>query len=163
MRLIGNARLGRDAEIRYTPDGTAVCNLSLAYNFGKKGDDGNRPTQWIDASLWGPRAESLNEYLLKGTVVHVVVRDVHLEFYEGRDGRATKLVGVIDSLDFTPAQRPRDGEGAPAQGSREPRPQGGARAPAGSTGSRARDYATASTGGQPKAGSFDDSDDDIPF
>jgi hypothetical protein len=37
-------RLGRDAELRYTPNGDAVCNLALACEYGRKGQDGKRPT-----------------------------------------------------------------------------------------------------------------------
>jgi single-strand DNA-binding protein len=40
-----------------------VANVSLAFTYGKKGDDGKRPTQWVDASLWGQRAESLAPYI----------------------------------------------------------------------------------------------------
>ena len=53
MYLHGLCRLGRDAELRYLTDGTPVLGMALAYNYGKKDDQGNRPTQWIDASLFG--------------------------------------------------------------------------------------------------------------
>ena len=50
-KMIGMMRLGRDAELRYTPNNEPVTNLSLAYTHGKAGQDGKRPTQWIDATL----------------------------------------------------------------------------------------------------------------
>ena len=50
-KMIGMMRLGRDAELRYTPNNEPVTNLSLAYAHGKAGQDGKRPTQWIDATL----------------------------------------------------------------------------------------------------------------
>ena len=56
MILTGLCRVGRDAELRCMPDGTAVANVSLAFNHGKKGQDGNRPSQWIDAAIFGKRA-----------------------------------------------------------------------------------------------------------
>ena len=59
MQMIGLARLGRDAELRTTQSGEKVASLSLAFNWGMKGQDGNRPTQWVDGSLWGKRAEVL--------------------------------------------------------------------------------------------------------
>ena len=66
MRANGLARIGKDAEVRYSPNGDAIANLSLAFTYGKKGTDGKRPTQWVDATLWGKRAESLAPYLKKG-------------------------------------------------------------------------------------------------
>ena len=63
MKANGLARIGKDAEVRFTPGGTAVANVSLAFTYGKKSDDGKRPTQWVDASLWGQRAESLAPYI----------------------------------------------------------------------------------------------------
>ena len=74
MKLIGLCRLGRDAELRYTTTGRRVASLSLAYNYGRKDD---RQSQWIEASLWGDQAERLAPYLLKGTLIHVILRDVH--------------------------------------------------------------------------------------
>ena len=45
MILTGLARIGKDAELRYTASNEPVANLSLAFNYGRKGDDGKRPTQ----------------------------------------------------------------------------------------------------------------------
>ena len=53
MILTGLARIGKDAELRYTASNEPVANISLAFNYGRKGDDGKRPTQWIEASMWG--------------------------------------------------------------------------------------------------------------
>ena len=64
MILTGLCRLGADADIRYLQDGTAVANLNLAYNYGKKDNEGKRPTQWIKASIWGVRAENSAPYLV---------------------------------------------------------------------------------------------------
>ena len=44
-------RIGRDAELRYTPNGDAVCNIPVAVDYGRKGQDGKRPTQWYDVTL----------------------------------------------------------------------------------------------------------------
>lgn len=137
MKLIGICRLGRDAELRYTTTGRQVASLSLAYNYGRKDD---RHSQWIEASLWGDRAERLAPYLLKGTLIHVILCDVHVETYAGRSGPDTKLAGTVMDIEFaggkraeggqrpTPTQRP-----APAQ-----RPQR-------------------------QASAYDEDDDSIPF
>lgn len=102
MILTGIARLGRDAELRYTPaTGDSVCNLALAFSHGKKDTSGNRSTQWVDASLWGKQAENLVPYLTKGTQVSVIIQDPNIEHYTNRDGTpGSKLVGRVLNLEF---------------------------------------------------------------
>lgn len=140
MKMIGLARLGRDAEVRYTPDGTAVANLSLAYVCGmkKKGED-FAPSQWIDASLWGKQAESLAQFMTKGSVHCFALSDVRIETYEGKNGEGHKLVARVDSVELGP----RAGGDAGAQ-AMAPAPRSSSPAPA------------------PKSGGLD-MDDDIPF
>jgi single-strand DNA-binding protein len=67
VQLVG--RLGRDAEIKYTPSGTPVANFSIAVDAGKKND--NKQTLWVNCTLWEKRAESLAPYLIKGKMVAV--------------------------------------------------------------------------------------------
>ena len=101
MKAQGLARIGKDAEVRYTPGGTAVANVSLAFTFGKKGDDGKRPTQWVDASLWGQRADGMAPYLLKGKQIVAYLEDVHLQTYTKGDGTTnTKMVARLADLEF---------------------------------------------------------------
>ena len=118
MILTGLARLGRDAEVRHLPEGTAVANLSLAYNYGKKDSEGKRPTQWVNAALWGERAEKLAEYLTKGSLISVVLEDVCIESYERKDGggTGTNLKARIVSIEFAGGKR----EESPAQERTQP-------------------------------------------
>ncbi|MDR0710577.1 MAG: single-stranded DNA-binding protein [Spirochaetaceae bacterium] len=68
--LVG--RLTRDAELKYTAGGQAVCKFSIAVNRRKKSGE-----QWVDEAnffdivLWGRQGESLNQYLLKGKQVGI--------------------------------------------------------------------------------------------
>jgi len=115
-QFIGLATLGRDAEVRHTAQGDPVASLSLAFTYGKKGTDGKRPTQWVDGSLWGQRAEALQPYLLKGTRVYVVLDEAHEESYQTRDGRSgSKIVGRISVIEFAgkPAQQQAAPQAAP--------------------------------------------------
>jgi single-strand DNA-binding protein len=98
--LIDVGRIGRDAEVRYTPSGDAVANLAIACDYGRKGQDGKRPTQWVDATLWGKQAEALAPYLVKGQQVYFQMDDAHIETYEknGGGGQGVKLTGRIGSL-----------------------------------------------------------------
>lgn len=143
MILTGLARLGKDAEIRYTPEGTAVANLSLAYNYGKKDNDGKRPTQWINAALWGERAEKAVLHLLKGTLLNVVLDDVYIETYDRRDGgTGTVLKARLNNFEFAGA-KPKDGDASaePREAAEKP----------------------AKKDAKKPAGKFDDMGDDIPF
>lgn len=147
--LAGHYRVGRDAELRQIPSGESVINLSLATNYGRKGQDGKKPTQWVDAGLWGKMAESLCQYLTQGQQVFVVMEDVHIEDYAARDGTTkSKLVGRIQSLELIGQSRQSDSGDAPAP-RQAPAPRPAAAAPQ-------------RTAQAPSSG-FDDMDDDIPF
>lgn len=100
--LTGPVRLGRDASLRYMGDGTPVLNLALAYSWGTKDGGGKRPTQWVDAALFGKRAEALAPHLTKGTAVDVVLDDVRLDEWTRQDGTPgkPKLVGRVVLLEF---------------------------------------------------------------
>jgi single-strand DNA-binding protein len=101
MKANGLARIGKDAEVRYTPGGAAVANVSLAFSYGKRGDDGKRPTQWVDASLWGQRAESLAPYIKKGGQIVAYLEDVSIQTFTKGDGtQATKMVARLVDLEF---------------------------------------------------------------
>lgn len=122
-------RLGRDAEVRYTPNGTAVANLALAYSFGQKDPHGSRPTQWVECALWGEQAVKLNDYLLKGTVLNVTLRDAHVETFTRQDrSSGHKLIGTVIHLEFVPAQKPKETASAAAKPSASPAKNGNAQA-----------------------------------
>jgi single-strand DNA-binding protein len=69
--LIGN--LGRDPEMRYLPDGTAVTNFSIATNrkWTDQAGETMQETLWFRISVFGRQAETCNEYLSKGRLVQV--------------------------------------------------------------------------------------------
>ena len=100
MKVIGLCRIGKDVELRYSPSGDAVATLALSFTFGKKGTDGRRPTQWVDAALWGKRAEALVPYLQKGGQIVVELSEVHNQTYESAKGGGTKMVGKVDNIEL---------------------------------------------------------------
>lgn len=149
MKHIGLATLGRDAEIRRTPDGTAVANLSLAVTVYDKEAEGNRGTQWIDASLWGKQAEALTEYMTKGSRHCFTLSDLKMEEYADKDGYAAfKLVARVDSVELGPKREGgASGTSSGGTGQRRPASTGGsAPAPAPAAGGNVGDF-----------------DDDLPF
>jgi single-strand DNA-binding protein len=137
--MYGLMRLGRDAEIRSTPSGEKVANLALVYAYGRKDANGERPSQWVDASFWGARAEMLAPYLTKGSMHLFSISDVHIEKYTGQNGEGYKLAGRVDDVTLTPKPRQEGQSPAPA-----PRPQQPAPKPSQGSG-------------------FDDMDNDIPY
>jgi single-strand DNA-binding protein len=91
--LVGN--LGRDAEMRFTAGGTAVCTVSLATTEKFNDREGNKKedTQWHRVVIWGKTAESLNEYLTKGKQIYVEGRIQTREWTdkEGKQARTTEI------------------------------------------------------------------------
>ena len=69
--LVGN--LGQDPEGRFTPQGTAVTNLSVATNESWKNQNGELQdrTEWHRVVMYGKMAETANEYMHKGQMVYV--------------------------------------------------------------------------------------------
>jgi len=69
--IVGN--LGRDPEMRYTPDGTPVTNFSIATNRRWSNQDGSQgeETVWFRITAWRRMAEVCNQYLSKGRQVLV--------------------------------------------------------------------------------------------
>jgi single-strand DNA-binding protein len=80
--------LGRDPELRYTPQGTALCKLSVATTEKKNNRDGDATdiTTWFRITVWGRQAEAANQYLAKGRQVYIEGR-LRMEEYTDRDGQ----------------------------------------------------------------------------
>jgi single-strand DNA-binding protein len=157
MILTGTARLGRDAELRNTQGGDAVSNFNVAFNYGRKDQAGNRPTQWVRCTLWGKQAEALQPYLLKGQQVTVVLRDVHLEEFDGNNGKVTSLCGTVSDIELV-GGRPEGSNDNSQRQQQAPRQQSNQREGYRSSGSAAPNTH------QPKPQQqADDYSDDIPF
>lgn len=140
MILTGLARLGRDASLRYTGNGDPALDMALAFNYGQKGQDGKRPSQWIEATLWGKRGEALAQHLTKGAAIDVVLTEPHIETWMKKDQTTGfKLVAKVAEMEFAGGGERRSESSAPApKPTAKPQPSAG-------------------------AGSFNDFDDDIPF
>ncbi len=94
VQIIG--RLGRDPEMRYTPQGTPVTNFSVATG-GKWTDrNGNErdDTEWFRVEAWNRLAETCNQYLAKGREVYIEGR-LKTRRYTDRDGIERTVVEVV--------------------------------------------------------------------
>src|SRR6266542_4489103 len=92
--LVGN--LGRDPELRYTPDGTPVCNFSLATNERRrdpKTGENNDITTWFRVTLWRRQAETASQYLSRGKSVYIEGR-LRVEEWTDRDGKPRHTLEV---------------------------------------------------------------------
>ncbi len=133
-QLFGLARVGKDVEIRQAASGDPVASVSLAFTWGRKDETGKRRVTWVEGSLWGKRAESLAQYLTKGTTVAVTLDDVELQQFTTRDGQpGAKIAGKITGIDLARVAEQREAPPPPPP----PKPV-------------------------PSRG-FDDMDDDVPF
>ena len=118
--LLGN--LTRDPEVRYTPQGTAVCDVGIAVNERRK----NAAGEWIDevvyvdVTLWGRTAEVAGEYLTKGSPLLIEGR-LRLDTWESQDGQKRSRLRVVGERMQMLGSR-GSGEGATGGGTRQRRP-----------------------------------------
>lgn len=97
-RTIIAGNLTRDIELRYTPAGTAVCDLGIAINERiKKGDDWVDEAVFVDVTLWGRTAEIAHEYLHKGSPVLIEGR-LKYETWEADGQKRSKLKVVGEKM-----------------------------------------------------------------
>nr|AFK79132.1 single-strand binding protein [uncultured bacterium F39-01] len=87
--------LGRDPELRYTPQGTPVCSFSMATNERRKDKSGEMQDQttWFKVTLWGRQAETASQYLQKGRPVYIEGR-LRVEEWTDRDGKPRQTLEV---------------------------------------------------------------------
>lgn len=80
-------RLGHNPELRYTGEGTAVCNIRIATNEDYRDGNDNlvERTEWHRLVAWGRLAEVIHEYLDKGDRLYAEGRLQHRQ-WEDRDG-----------------------------------------------------------------------------
>ena len=82
--IVGN--LGRDPELRYTPQGIAVCSFTMATNEKRRDKSGETQdiTTWFKITLWRQQAENAAKYLTKGSPVYIEGR-LKIEEWTDRD------------------------------------------------------------------------------
>ena len=120
-KIIGLMRVGRDAEQRFLPSGISVVNFPAVYNYGKKDESGNRPSQWIECAWFGEFGDKMKQYINKGSMHCITLDEVHIETYQKNDGtQGTKLVGRVVDVELGPrtdaaAEQPRQQQRAPSQ------------------------------------------------
>ncbi|MBI4654777.1 MAG: single-stranded DNA-binding protein [Nitrospirae bacterium] len=93
MILIGN--LTKDPEVRYTPQGTSVCNFRIAVNRKyKQGDEVKEDVSFINVVVFGKQADTCGQYLNKGSAVLVDGR-LQERRWETEDGQKRSKYEVV--------------------------------------------------------------------
>ncbi len=156
--LVGN--LGRDPEVRYSPDGAAICNVSIATTSqwkDKASGEKREETEWHRVVMYNRLAEIAGEYLKKGRSVYIEGRLRTRKWQDkdtGTDRYSTEI--VADQMQMLGG---RDGEEGADAGRRS---SGGAPPTRQSSAAPAR-AATHAAHPQPSGGGVAGLDDDIPF
>ena len=161
-KVILLGRLGRDPEVRYMPNGEAVCNFSIATSETWNDRNGQRQerTEWHNITMYRRLAEIAGQYLKKGREVYIEGR-IQSRKYTGKDGiertaydiiaNEMKMVGPREGGGAEPYDDGGYQQAAPQQNHYQPE------APAAAPAAPRRQAPAA------PAAAVDDIDDDIPF
>lgn len=167
--LIG--RLGRDPEVRYMPNGEAVCNFSVATSETWNDRNGQRVerTEWHNITMYRKLAEIAGQYLKKGGLVYLEGR-IQSRKYQGKDGIERTAYDIVANEMKMLGGRNENSGGAPydegygqnqeayqrpAQQSRQPAPDSPSHPQEAPAAPRRQPV--------PAAAPVEDIDDDIPF
>jgi single-strand DNA-binding protein len=165
--LIGN--LGRDPEVRYTPSGAAICNVTIATSRNwkdKNSGDKVEETEWHRVVFYDRLAEIAGEYLKKGRSVYVEGRLKTRKWQdkEGKDNYTTEV--IADNMQMLGGREGMGGsagdEGGGGRGYGRNAAGGDAEGGAGGADRPASRPAPRQAPAKSSTG-FDDMDDDIPF
>ena len=99
--VVISGNLGADPELRSSAGGTPILSLRIAVNERRKDQSGEWTdyTNWVDAVMFGTRAEKVSRYLSKGSKVSVSGR-LHYSSWEKEGQRRSKLEVVVDEIEF---------------------------------------------------------------
>ena len=113
LMIAGN--VGKDAELRRTQSGDAVLGFSLAVDNGKDRDGNKRDATWYDCSIWGKRAESLQNHITKGSKMALTGRPT------AREHNGKVYMGIsVNELTFLGGGQQRDHQGIDPHRAQEP-------------------------------------------
>lgn len=159
-RIVLVGRLTKDPDLRYTPNGVAVANFTLAVNRPFTNQQGEREADFIQCVVWRRQAENVANYLKKGSLAGVDGR-LQTRNYENSEGRRIFMTEVMaESVQFLEPKSSNQGQGpGPSPSQNQNRDQG-----------QTRDYGNNQNQSRFNDDPFADdgkpidiSDDDLPF
>jgi single-strand DNA-binding protein len=99
-RVVLVGRLTKDPELRYTPNGTAVANFTVAVNRPFANQNGDREADFINCVIWRKQAENLANYMKKGSMVGIDGR-IQTRSFDGQDGKRVFITEIVaESVQF---------------------------------------------------------------
>ena len=115
VTLVG--RLTKDADLRYTSDGTATATFSLAVNRPFKSANGEREADFINCVIWRKNAENFANFTRKGSLVGITGR-IQTRNYENKEGQRVYVTEVV-AENFTLLEPKQTTEQRPRESTRE--------------------------------------------
>ncbi len=158
--LVGN--LGKDPELRYTPQGDAVCSFTMATNERKKDKSGEMQNvaTWFRVTLWRHQAENASKYLAKGRQVYIEGR-LRIEEWTDRDNVTRQSLEVTATdMQFLGSRNDGTSGGGEYTSSH---PEDDHETHSGPPQAASSSAGASSGGGSPSPVSAPAGDDDIPF
>lgn len=111
-RVVLVGRLTKDPDLRYTANGTAVANFTVAVNRPFSNQQGDREADFINCVIWRKQAESLANYMSKGSLIGVDGR-IQTRSYDGQDGKRVYVTEVVaDTVQFLESRNSNRGTSA---------------------------------------------------
>lgn len=92
VTLVG--RLTKDPELRYTPDGHAVSNVTIALNRGYKNNTGETLADFVHCTIWKKIAENTAQYCQKGSIIGITGR-IQTRSYDNQEGKKVYVTEVV--------------------------------------------------------------------
>ncbi|MFG6113630.1 single-stranded DNA-binding protein [Halobacillus sp. MO56] len=115
-RVVLVGRLTRDPDLRYTPNGVAVANFTIAVNRPFSNQQGDRDADFINCVVWRRAAENLANFMNKGSLVGVDGR-LQSRSFENQEGKRVFVTEVVaDSVQFLETKGSSQGGGQGSSG-----------------------------------------------
>jgi single-strand DNA-binding protein len=95
VTLVG--RLTKDPELRYTPDGKAVSNITLAVNRNFRNTTGDYEADFVQCTLWKRTAENTVQYCKKGSIIGITGR-IQTRRYENQERKKVYVTEVVAEM-----------------------------------------------------------------
>lgn len=157
-RVVLVGRLTRDPELRFTPNGVAVANFTLAVNRPFSNQQGEREADFINCVVWRKPAENVANFLKKGSLAGVDGR-VQTRSYDNNEGKRVFVTEIVaESVQFLEPRNSQNNQNQNTGGSQGNYGSGSGNS--GSGGNRSNGYDNDPFSND---GSIDISDDDLPF
>ncbi|MDX8045430.1 single-stranded DNA-binding protein [Gracilibacillus sp. S3-1-1] len=168
-RVVLVGRLTRDPDLRYTPNGVAVANFTIASNRPFTNQQGQREADFINCVVWRRQAENLANYMNKGSLIGVDGR-IQTRSFDDQEGKRVFITEVLaESIQFleskggAPGGQPNNMQGPSGYNQNQNQPSQANQNQFNQNNSNNQGNAEPSNPFQDSGEPIDISDDDLPF